>query len=418
MQTLNIFAKSETKSNQHEDVLTRAYLMLLKYSPYSKVQFFEYLRKSMDGLGIGSTDQPESFLSGINEVLEIKTQVSTQTLHQFSGRCVSILITDEKIDTGTLGASERQGILDGLLITADGYILCLENKPASRNVWLDQLNFALPEGLEIETRPIVLLWSEIFKSLANIVRNGLAADIEQELIQDFLSYIGEHFSYLNSFENFALCQNSMYLLDKRCASILEELDLGEVSWHKGWHYSVKIDNPAIKEISIYPENGANNSIQIHLALFPGDTMSQARALYEKIKETQISQLAKANWLVEPNFHFSYRSSNLYWCDVQLTLPQYIAFWRAKVSESELYQRARETLPEYFEFLYSEGMMSKPDVEYCHEYILSKAYTNLNICPGIKFLYTWSRSDADELDSRNQFTGKAVDLISKVLSCWS
>ena len=54
MDHLNLFNAYKNKSNNHEDELTRSFLILLKNIPLLQVMFFEMVRKEMSQYNIDS----------------------------------------------------------------------------------------------------------------------------------------------------------------------------------------------------------------------------------------------------------------------------------------------------------------------------------------------------------------------------
>ena len=95
MDHLNLFNSYKNKSNNHEDELTRSFLILLKNIPVVQMLFFEMVRQEMENVDI------ESIVTGGLAIEEVHTQLSN-TNDLFSseiidGRTlVSIIISDDK----------------------------------------------------------------------------------------------------------------------------------------------------------------------------------------------------------------------------------------------------------------------------------------------------------------------------------
>jgi hypothetical protein len=70
MNHLNVFNAYKSKSNSHEDELTRSFLILVKNIPMIQVMFFELIRKEMYEENI------HSIASGDLSVEEVHTQLS------------------------------------------------------------------------------------------------------------------------------------------------------------------------------------------------------------------------------------------------------------------------------------------------------------------------------------------------------
>ena len=415
METLNIFEKYETKSNYHEDQLTLNYLLLLKYSKYSQIQLINYLIKEMKLKSLGII--LKSFTDDNNDFKEIKTQISTKQILNYTGRLISVLITDDKIELNSdISNSERFGILDGVIITEDDFIIAIENKPLNKNVWIEQLSFKFPDDLEYEKTPIVLSWREIIKLLNNVIQNNLTSSIEKVLIEDFLHYVYDYYPFLNPFDSFKICKDIDFLLEKRCITIMEKMDMGSVSFHKGWGHSLKIEKPGLKEVKLYHEKN-ESGWELNLDIFPGDTMNQSREFYSTLNEEKFLELTKSGWNLKPNFHFSYQASGLLWTNTSLSVENYISYWISKIKNNELNQVVRADWQKYLNSLLKSNILTQDDIRNFEDTINCYKYPNLNICPGVGLKYKWAKAEVLNLDNKNTFVNTVKKLIEEVLLCW-
>lgn len=421
MDTLNIFKKYKNKEDHHEDQLTFSFLILLSYSKIFQNQFMNYLSEKMRKSNINPSLIPNSSLDAHNGLTEIKTQVSTERIKEYDGRLISILLTDDKIEyNGDIKPSDRKGILDGLIITDDGYIISIENKPKNHNVWFEQLAFQFPDTIEYEKTPIILFWREIISNLNIILENNIAEDIECKIIKDFLLFINEYFPYLKPYDNFLICGDNDELLKKRCESILEKLKMGNVSLHKGWHNSAKINLPELREIALYPDKEKSDTTWgIHLEVYPGDTMSQSLELYNKIDINSFSKLSNnKKWKIETNFHFSFGSQGLLWTNSNISLKEYIRLWNSIVHKSELNQITRDEWIKYLLFLKDKNILDDLDISNFKDKIESKEYQTLNICPGLCISYCWTKEEVLNFEKENKFIEEVKSRLNEVLSTWN
>ena len=92
MDRLNYFNPYQSKDSSHEDQLTRAYLVLLKYSCHAFFIFIEYVRSKHI---TKNTEKPISILEFLESGWEIKTQKRNPEIN--TNYLVSILITDENL---------------------------------------------------------------------------------------------------------------------------------------------------------------------------------------------------------------------------------------------------------------------------------------------------------------------------------
>jgi len=129
------------------------------------------------------------------------------------------------------------------------------NKPNSENVWYNQLSAKFGEGFEVEQKGVLLRWQDIISRISTLKENGLVNGTEAGIVDDFLEFVWNEFPELNSYDKFGLCKENSYLLERRCKSIMEESKLGQVDYHRGWHYYIEIPNkPGVKEIALFPDS--------------------------------------------------------------------------------------------------------------------------------------------------------------------
>lgn len=146
MDRLNYFAPFQSKLAGHEDQLTRAFLVVLRYVPLAQAASIDLLReRAIDNLN--DVIPPISGLVGA--VPSFQTQVST--ISKSRGRLLSVLLSDETwTPTRELQFSARGARYDGVITyglesnehsAADvTWIIVIENKPWSAAIWEGQSN--------------------------------------------------------------------------------------------------------------------------------------------------------------------------------------------------------------------------------------------------------------------------------------
>jgi hypothetical protein len=417
---LNVFIPYENKPLHHEDQLTRAFLILLGSTKIVEILFIEILRERMGQSGI--TLLPPSPINDSGGVVSIETQISSSTkgrLQGENGRLVSVILTDELLKPEhRVERTGRVAIYDGFLRLKPNWVIVLENKPSHTNIWVQQLSSAFNEDYEIEPVPVVLSWRDVIRRLGVLITNDILQDGGKTLVEDFLAYVDNYFPELNPYESFELCGNHRYLLEKHCMEIMEKAGFGPVEYHRGWHYSTRLlEKPGIKEVALHPSSNSEEPWPIQLHLHPGDTMNQARDLFSSIKVDRVENLRERGWLIQPNFHVSFRSSNLYWCDSGVPLSDYLQYWVEEVGNKRLRQIARAEWNGYFAILAERGIISNQDAQKMEALLLPTAMSSVNICPGVTFQYTWSREDAIYLEGKGLFVQEYSDRVKDVLRVW-
>lgn len=407
MQRLNIFNQYDSKENYHEDVLTRNLLILLKNIPIVQCSFLDMVREEM------KVDYIPSCINGDIVIQDVYTQLS-DTNNLFSepiieGRTVvSIIISDEKLETATkVKKSERNARYDGVIVVNPNLLFIIENKPVKKNIWLEQLNPNI-EDVVIEEKPCCLSWRQILDNLNKIITFKLVSGIEETMILDFIEYIDSHYAWLNPYTNLSVCKDDLYLLRKRCISIMEETKLGEVKYHKGWKYYIESGKDTLKELALDVER-YNDDWNLHLYLYVGESMRGAERIFQKLDVNNLFKLEEIGFTIESNFHISYRASNLLWFDGKLNTLEYMQFW--KKNYGNLHQIKAQDFECYFKQLEDEGIICETDWFEIENKILCKKYPNLNICPGFKIEFIWDKATAIRMDKSQQLS---KDLKEKIL----
>ncbi len=407
MDHLNLFNPYRNKSSNHEDELTRAFLILLKNIPLVQMMFFDMVSKELSEYNIGSISLGGLFIE------EVFTQISNNNdifkNESANGRnLISIIISDDSFLTETKVTDDtRQARYDGVVFCEPNWCFIIENKPNKDNIWLRQLNPNIPSESEIKVfeKPCCLSWRHILSTITELVSKGLVNGSDRVLIEDFIEYVDSEYSWINPFTKFNVCKNNIYLLNRRCISIMENYNSEskeQVQYHKGWKYYINSGCTIIKQIALDAEQ-SNDDWVISLWLYAGDTMLSSRETYNKLNIDKLLSLKKIGFNITTNFHVSYQSSGLVGDDKKNEdyLKIYVEYW--KNNYVQLKQVKKDEYDNYFNKLKSDGIIDENFINKLKEKVFNKRYEKLNICPGLLIKYTWESSRAIELDDKNKFT---------------
>ncbi len=412
MNRLNYFNSYNSKHDFHEDQLTRAYLVVLKHSYHAFVAFFDYCR-TKHVIDIGKEEKSFSLSELTEEGWEIDTQKSNPTIE--TNWLLSVLITDEHLHSSkAINAVKRNARYDGIITFGENLTLIIENKPNSYNVWFNQLNPS-KENLDSETKiysdPVVLEWKEIIKQLNNLLNMPTMTGYEKMMITDFLSYIDESHPKLNPYDNFSLCKGNEALIYRRIGNILKDIveNPARITEHKGWGVNIAIPFYSIRKIGLIFERNKDDWY-LELSLIFSDTIGQARNFYNA--KPTINHLPK-NWLITPNFHFSFMQKNLVWFrasdynnDLEYWIKNYNKIRQYKISEIPELIKSLETNKI---IIYNDSKKKEMD-----EKIFSKRYSTLNACPGFGIIYTIPGKMAEVLDKTDELKQILKDKIREGL----
>ena len=129
MARVNLFNPFSSLPPGHENRLTWAFLVALKYAPLFQNFFRELVEAKLP--------QGDREHSNFWEPARVSTQ--TKGIESFPSRLVSILLTNETIGHISIKWSDRDPVYDGVIEYPDGLTLIVENKLSHGNVWREQL---------------------------------------------------------------------------------------------------------------------------------------------------------------------------------------------------------------------------------------------------------------------------------------
>ncbi|WP_336093416.1 hypothetical protein [Leeuwenhoekiella sp. CH_XMU1409-2] len=406
MERLNYFNPYISKSENHEDRLTRSFLVLLKYSPSCLNYFYESIKEEVDEEKLLSSS------SLLNEDIQFKTQVGsiqfeTETL-------LSVLITNDKLTPQkSIEPIDRGAVYDGIITLGGSVSIIIETKPNMDNVWENQLcpsKAHLGEDIRILKKPVILTWASIIKWLNEFTQSSKHNYTEKLVASDFLSLVQSNFSYLNPYDRYSYCKGNDSLILKRTENLLKSIvkDDAVVRYHQGWGYFIETLNfKSIRKIGLI--YNANNK-WLDLSFFFGDTQGQARAYYPT--PVKISDFKDKGWIVYGNFHLATVASNLvYFHPKDEDLEKYIKYWNSNGKELKQI-RGHNNLKTYLNTLYKESFLPNNDDDLENK-IFSTRIENINICPGIGFVFRYDLKELEKLD-----VGSILqkDLIDKIKFC--
>ena len=398
MERLNYFNPYQSKNSSHEDQLTRAYLVLLKYSFHSFSTFLSYVNSKNEN------EQKFEFIEFIETGWSFETQRENPYIDTNS--IASILITDNELfENLQINVSERNARYDGVITFGSGLTFVIENKPRSQNVWFDQLNpsrINLSEETQIIKKPIILEWKTIVKHLNLLKSTETINGFEKIMIEDFLNFIDINFPYLNPFDSFKLCKSNTELLYRRINNILKEIAVDEslVGYHKGWGFYIKTPFDTIKKIGLILGQ-KENKWWLELSLYFGDTQSQAKAFYSRNPDLT---LINEDSYYYPNFHLSFATSNLIWFHTEKeNYTKYVEFWKSNTDL--IRQHPRGQVERLINQLTVDNVIKCDEQKNkdLKEKFFDTEMSKLNICPGLGVITEIPSSFCEEEDENNVLT---------------
>ncbi len=411
MNHLNYFEPYKGKEPHHEDQLTRAFLVILRMIPLVQTTFIDLIRSYQ------ILNSHYRVLPTLTEPQMKRDKIQTQvtSINDSQGYLVSLLMTNENwTPENKIENVDRGARYDGVIYfdSDPKWILVIENKPWSENVWEEQLKPSIAEDSEIEIveDPVGIDWKEVIERLSALLQKQLVHGAEALLIEDFLTFVDMHFGYLNPFSEFSICKDDPYLINRRCVRILESI--GEV---QDQYIDLGSNDLPARRIYLSIKTEPDNKWCIELKIYPGDIMPQARALYKSLDTDALLKLTKNGWDIDPNLHFSHIQKHLYWA-TPLDLADYINFWKQHPQMIRQIKRDSSDFRDFFQQLLLLKLIGQKDVSG-----LEKCFNNKNqlrTFPGLSCIYRWHQEEALRLDdSKGTFIGEVRKRIKILLDTW-
>ena len=414
MNRMNYFNSFKTKDDEHEDQLTRAYLVLLKHSSHAFFTFFEYCRNE---LKVDKKESPITLLDYLQDDWIIETQRSNPDIT--TDNLISILITDKNLPydkrstSNKVEADKRNAVYDGVITFGKKLTMIIENKPDARNVWIEQLNPS-ENGLYVNyiyNNHVDLQWKEIIKQLRYLLELSTISGYEKIMIKDFLLFVNINFPLLNPFDKFSLCDEDDVLINRRIETLLQSIvrDDGLVKKQRGWGYYIQLPYSLIKMAGLILKKN-DEDWELELFLSYGEILTRAREIYNSnLDIAKLNELK--DWKKFNNFHVAKNSDNLVFFKSSMDICTYIQYWINNVEIIKQAQNQNE-VDELLNSLHKQGVIvydKEKEEEMMKKYFKTQMQ-RLNICPGFALVYTIPSKIAIELDEKGEL-GKL--LISKI-----
>lgn len=411
MKRLNVFRHFESKKEHHEDALTRAFLIVLRAVPEAHRSFLQL---------VASSPHAPSGLPHLNGCDGVDFATQTSRVEQNAERLLSVLLTDEHLDRSvSVSPAERGARYDGVIAYPPGWVFVIENKPSSKHVWDGQLSPSIDSCAtitHIEQTPVVLRWRDLISAIRGVTK-GQLQHAERIVVDDFLSYVHENFPFLNPFATLGECRDNLGLLELRCAALLDSFAPGCIQRHIGWHEGVLLlDGPACRMAALYPFE-VNGSWELRLALHPGDTVNQARALYKSLNVKRLKALPNDRWRVEPNLHFAFMQGNECWADKTVPVDPYIQWWLVHPDQIRQHSIRDAAFTHLLNTWRGASLVNDDDLAAIESKFMRSKRSTINVCPGLTLYKGWAHNEAVDIDTTDALQKEVMDALKAGLECW-
>jgi hypothetical protein len=385
---LSFFTAMTEAEVRHENQLTRALLVVLRYSP---VAHMAWLRLVAPNESLHALPAPDFRTQRARPVEGLDLEDSEERA-QIRG--VSVLLTPDvpEVD-GIVSASDRAQILDGIIQYGEELVIVIENKIAF-GVQTEQPNRINPHGESIEFDEVApLRWQELLDVMADLVSRELVSGAERMVIADFLDLVEHHFPKVGPYTNLKRCGAARFRIERRLDAVLamatgvaEGRALGKRVLHGRKRITM-----AFLLFDVDPA-------RILLRMYPGDTLEQARVFYRDVPAVQrVQALAAKGWSVVPDFHWGALALGVANArHGRADLKAYCGYWVDNIGDTSLVRRP--DWEPYWRTLETAGIVGAEDREAFDVALTNTLRRDASPRPGICCEFQWEMDAATRLDS--------------------
>lgn len=405
---LNFFAPYESLAPGHENQLTRALLVILRYSPLAQATWLRFVAPELRIEEL----PPARFRTQCAQLLRAKP---ASTSDEGVIRGISVwLAPDPRQYHALVGKTDRRQILDGIVEYGDALVIAIENKVhlGGRTLQPTSINVG---GAAVEFDPNVrsVAWQALLESLADLSLRGLVAGAEQKLIDDFLAFAEHHFPQVGPYSTLRRAAASKRRVERRLDAVLaaatgvqERARQDVVS-----RLLPEREDEAQRCVDLVFLDLHPDGSRVRLRMYPGDTLSQAKVLYKRVAAAR-GLLDMSGWKVRPNYHWGFITTGYCWSHGSIPTHDYIEHWIGAIRETRAVPRERWN-SEWARLEALSIVAARDHADFQRHFVdtrISKATPR----PGLCCEFSWPIEDATVLDDRGGFVDAVRTEIAAVL----
>jgi hypothetical protein len=391
---LNFFVPYESAAASHENQLTRALLVVLRYSPMAHQAW----------LGLVA---PERHLHDLSKA-EFATQRQrvlgnvTQVPEGEAVPGISVWLAPDAVPViPPVKPSNRQQVLDGIITYGNDLVVVIENKVVWGGVTEQPHQINLHGSpIVFDEKPRSVTWQMLLGVLADLVERELVSGAERLLIGDFFDFVEEHFPRIGPYSTLARCGDQRFRVERRLDTIQGEVVGSREGKGLGWR-----DLAGTPKIFMAWLGLASDKSSVCLRMYPADTLGQARALYGDASAVDaVLALQTDGWRVEPNFHWGFMAGGYAWMKTPLPVEDYCAYWVKEIGETR--ELTRPDWEPYWAKLQSADIVEAGAKEEFDAEFTGSQRQKAHPRPGLFCEFAWPLPEAKRLDDY----GKLVETV--------
>lgn len=399
---LNFFEPWERSPANHENQLTRALLVVLRYCPIAHQAWLSLVDAAASSrLILHSLPRP-TFDTQRAQILTSESQPKTnEPIKGISVLCAAD--ASNEVQSAVL-ESDRGQVLDGVIRYGDDYVIVLESKLREfAPGMMDQVSNINLHGQPIQfDGPVrIISWRDVLASFTDLAdqERRLVSGAEREILNDFLAFVDKNFPELGPFNTLERCAGEPSRVRRRLDVILNEVLGTDDTTLPGTHTSVKLARLEYE----------SEKRLIELRLWPADTLEQARSFYTRSETVErVLKLQDEGWSVSPNFHFGFMATG--YCSTDTTMPvaEYMQYWLKRIDDTGKIERRD------WDQYWRKKIAAPEDREGFDRDFTNTARASATPRPGIRCTFDWHLDEAERLDARAKLRKAVRKRINQLL----
>ena len=411
MDRVNVFNPFDSRPDNHEDRLTWAFLVALKYDPF--------LQNFLHELVVSRLPAEYRKCSHTWEPARIVTQ--TEWIESSTTRFVSALITDAPVQEEIrVGWSVGDRRYDGVIEYPDHMTLIIENKPLHGDVREEQLSpskDSLPDDIiddvKLHELAVCLEWSEILEGVLHYIISLMPSFGSREIARDFLSFVEETHPMLTPYRTFVLCGDRPEALERRIIGLIA--NLASRTGLDGDTWSLYRPGKIAQKVGIFVSETKPWRLEVYL--WPASTAWQADCFRDNVDRESFLSLSEHGWQVWPSLNFSYMGKKLIWGNTVWKTRRYLEhFFGPGTGKYGRKWFEGELSPEQVEEWQREGLIDTGTPKGI-ERERQTARQFLDVNPEFEICRAWDREAVIELEKQGKLEEDIINALAIPLATW-
>jgi hypothetical protein len=400
---LNFFVPYERSPASHENQLTRALLVVLRYSPMAHQAWLGLI--SRNELHLQNLPKAE-FATQRGRVLS-DTDVSDGEAVQG----ISVWLAPDAAPVNTpIESSDRQQVLDGVVTYGNELVVVIENKISWGRV-TDQPHRINLHGsaVKFDKSPISVRWQDLLDAFSDLVdRDDLVPLAERLLISDFFDLVEDYFPSIGPYSTLVRCGNQRFRLERRLDAIQGEVAGTNDGKALGWRNIAGTPKIFMAWLGLSDDQTA-----ICLQMYPADTLGQARAFYvDPASVHSVLALRAEGWTVAPSFHWGFTAAGYAWSNTPLSVDRYCEYWLKGIGTTREVNRLEWEA--YWAKLESDHIVEAAAKEAFDAAFTRSQRQKASPRPGLRCEYQWPLANARNLDDHGKFVDAVRARLNQML----